>query len=84
MRKKNLILKILFNKKAVLAWDFFYFNKIKNEVTPFIKIKIKLYKAWQAAVFRTLKALNNKIVTILKKRLNIKTLKYCSEPYRNP
>ena len=53
MREKNLVLKILFNKKAVLAWDFFYFNKIKNEVTPLIKIKTKPYKAWQAAAFRT-------------------------------
>ena len=84
MRKRNLVLKILFNKKTVLAWDFFYLNKIKNEITPFIKIKIKIYKVWQVTVFRILKALKNKIVAILKNRLNIKILKYYNELYRNP
>jgi hypothetical protein len=45
MRKKNLVLKVLFNKKVILTLKKIYLDKIKNKIILFIKIKTKLYKA---------------------------------------
>lgn len=50
-QKKEVITKILYNRKNMLAWDFTEIKKVKREVTLPQKIRIVDYKAWQVLGF---------------------------------
>jgi hypothetical protein len=43
--EKDLLTKILYNRKAALAWDFTHCGKIRSEVILLQKIKTILHKA---------------------------------------
>jgi hypothetical protein len=42
--EKDLLTEILYNRKAVLAWDFTYYERIRSEVTLLQKIKTVPHK----------------------------------------
>ena len=51
LQKKKVLTKVLYNQKAVLAWDFSKMGKVKKEVSPLQKIKTIDYQAWQVSGF---------------------------------
>jgi hypothetical protein len=44
--EKDLLTKILYNRKAALAWDFTYCKRVRPEVTLSQKIKTIPHKVW--------------------------------------
>ena len=82
--ERALLLAVLFNREAALGWDFSHIGHIKREVAPPQKIRTVEHKAWQAPGFHVPKALEPKVIEILKERLNARTLEQCHGPYRNP
>jgi hypothetical protein len=81
--EKDFLTEILYNRKAVLAWDFTYCGKIRPEMALSQKIKIIPYKAWQVPSFPIPRALKKKIIKMLNDRINRDMLKKSESPYRN-
>ena len=50
-KEKDVLIKMLYNQKAVLAWDFSEIGKVKREVALLQKIRIVKQKAWQIPGF---------------------------------
>jgi hypothetical protein len=82
-KKKNLLTKMLYNKKVVLAWEFFEISRIKHEVASLAEIRIISYKAWQSSEFQILKILIDVMTDMIKKRVQNEILESCHESYRN-
>ena len=46
-QEKEVLIEMLYNREAVLAWDFIEIGMVKKEVAPSQKIRTVEYKAWQ-------------------------------------
>lgn len=64
-QEKELLTEILYNRKAVLAWDFTDMGKIKREVSSPEKIQTIDYKPWQIPRFQIFSALTSTIIDML-------------------
>jgi hypothetical protein len=82
--KKDLLTEILYNRKAALAWDFTYYERVKPEIVLLQKIKIIPHEAWQMPSFPISRALKEKVIKILNNRIKRNILKRSESPYRNP
>jgi hypothetical protein len=47
-REKEMLLEMLYQREAALAWDFAESGRISNAVMPPVTIDTILHKAWQA------------------------------------
>ena len=82
-QERELILKLLYRRKAVLVWNFNKIDKIRSKIMKNQKIRTMLHKVWQIFDFSVPKILEFIVVNILQKRINIELLKSCFESYRN-
>ena len=82
--KKNLLTKILYNRKAALAWDFTHCERVRPEITLPQKIKIVPHEAWQVPSFPIPRAFKEKVIEMLNDRMKRGMLKRSESPYRNP
>jgi hypothetical protein len=81
--EKDLLTEILYNRKAALAWDFIYCEKVRPEMALLQKIKTIPHKIWQILSFPIPRALKKKIIKILNNRIKKGILKKSEGPYRN-
>ena len=81
--EKDVLTEILYNREAVLVWDFTEIGKDKKEVVLAQKIRTVEHKAWQVSGFQISKALTTTIIDMLQERLKIEVIKPCHGPYRN-
>ena len=82
-QEKNLLTEMLYNREAVLAWDFTEIGKIKKKIAPAQKIWTVEHKAWQVPSCQILKALTSTIIDMLQERLKMGVIEPCHGPYRN-
>lgn len=82
--EKDILLELLYNREAALAWDFEHIGHVREEVAPPQKIRTVPHSAWQAASFPVPKALVKTVVEMLRERLKQGLLERCNGPYRNP
>ena len=75
---------MLYNREAVLAWDFSKMGKVKKEVALLQKIQTVEHKAWQVPGFQIPKALTATVIDMLQERLKIGVIKPCHDSYQNP
>ncbi len=66
LQEKNLLLKMLFNRKATMIWDFSKMRKIKDIVSFLQQIWIISHDAWQIFIFSVFKTLHQIIINMLK------------------
>ena len=64
-QEKEILTKMLYNREAVLAWDFIKVGKVRKEVAFLQKIQMVDYKAWQVPGFQILKALTSTVIDML-------------------
>ena len=83
-QEKDLLTEMLYNREAVLVWDFTKIGKIKTEVAPAQKIRIIEYQAWQFPGFQISKALSFTVIDMLQERLKMGVIKPCHGLYQNP
>ncbi len=82
-RKKELFLKMLFNREIALFWDFIEKDSVRFEISSFMKIRIVFYEIWQIFEFRIFKALIEIFAKMMKNRIKNDVLEFCYEFYRN-
>ncbi len=75
---------MLYNREAVLAWDFTEMEKLKREVAPPKKIRTIHHKAWQVPEFQIPKALTSTVIDMLQERLKMEIIEPSHGPYQNP
>ena len=84
VQEKDLLLEMLFNREAAMAWDFSEMGKVKDIVSPPQQIRTIPHDAWQAPGFPVPKALHQVVIDMLKDRIKHGILEPCHGPYRNP
>ena len=57
--KKKLLIKMLFQKKICLIWNFSKIKRIRSKIISSLKIKISFHKTWQISDFSIFKLLND-------------------------
>jgi hypothetical protein len=82
--ERDLFEEMLLNREKAIAFDWKECGKVHEDVTPPIVIKTVPHKAWQAAGFAFPKALREKMMEMLRDRLDKGVLERCFGPYRNP
>lgn len=75
---------MLYNREAVLAWDFSEMGKVKKDVAPPQKIRIVGHQAWQVPGFQIPRALTSTVIDMLQERLKMGIIEPCHGPYWNP
>jgi hypothetical protein len=83
-REKDLLMQVLYDREAVLSWDFSEIGKIRSAVAAPQQIRTVPHTAWQAPGFPIPRALTETVVEMLKDRLSSGLLEPCHGPYRNP
>lgn len=83
-QERDLLLEMLYNREAALAWDLSEIGRVKEDVAPPQEIRTIPHKAWQASGFPVPIALEKIVIEMLKERLKQGTLERCHGPYRNP
>lgn len=84
IQERDVLLEMLYNREAALAFDFSHCGKIRPDVAPPQVIRTIEHKAWQVKGFPIPKALVPTVIEMLKERLKNGVLEPCSGPYRNP
>ena len=84
LQEKEVLTEMLYNREAVLAWDFSEMGKVKKEVAHPQKIKTIDHQAWQVPGFQIPKALTSTVIDMLQERLKMGVIEPCHGPYRNP
>ena len=77
------MLKLLYWRKAALAWNFNEINRIGSKIIKNQKIRTVPHKVWQTFDFSVSKILKFIVVNMLQKRINAEFLKLCFEFYCN-
>ena len=77
------MLKLLYWREVVLAWNFNEIDKVKSKIIKNQKIRTMSHKIWQTFDFSVLKVLKFIVVNMLQKRISAELLKSCFELYRN-
>lgn len=83
-KERELLLAILYNREAALAWEFAECGRVSPDVAPPQEIKVVEHKAWQAGSIPIPIALRTKVTEILRDRLKKGILEYSHASYRNP
>jgi RNase H-like domain found in reverse transcriptase/Integrase zinc binding domain/Reverse transcriptase (RNA-dependent DNA polymerase) len=83
-KERDVMLEMLYNREAALAWDFSEIGKVKEDVAPPQVIRTVPHKAWQARGFAVPRALDGIVIEMLKERMAQGLLEHCQGPYRNP
>lgn len=81
--EKKLLTEMLFNYEAALAWDFSEIRRVKLEVALPQEIRDVEHTAWQVPGFRILRALNEKVIDMLREHFRKGIIEPCYSPYRN-
>ncbi len=81
--KKDLLTEMLYNREAIIAWDFTEMGKVKKEMAPAQKIQTIEHKAWQVPSFQILRALSSTVMDMLQERRKMGVIKLCHGPYQN-
>jgi hypothetical protein len=68
-QEKNLMLEMLYNREAALAWDFNEIGCVKDSVAPSQEIRTVPHKVWQTPSFPVPRALQKTVIEMLKERL---------------
>jgi hypothetical protein len=82
-QERELLYETLLNREAALAFDWTHLGRIREEVSPPLEIKTIPHEAWQEKSFPVPKALQDKVISMLKERLKQGILEQCHGPYRN-
>ena len=83
-REKELLIALLFNREAALAFDFPHCGVVHPLVAPPQEIRVVEHEAWQCRPFPIPKALNETVAGMLQDRIRSGALEPCHGPYRNP
>jgi hypothetical protein len=83
-QEKELLMQVLYNREAVLSWDFSEIGKVRSAVAVPQQIRTVPHTAWQAPGFPIPRALTGTVVEMLKDRISSGLLEPCYGPYRNP
>ncbi len=83
LQEKNLLLKMLFNREAIMIWNFSEMRKIKDIVSFSQQIRTILHDAWQTLDFSVSKTLHQIIINMLKNWIKHDILKFCHDLYWN-
>ena len=82
--KKEILLEVLFNQEAGIAFDFLEKGCFKPEIEPPHIIPTIAHAPWQAASFRVPKALEKYVIEIIKATIDCGALERSCGLYRNP
>jgi hypothetical protein len=82
--EKDLLTEMLYNRKAALAWDFTYYERVRPEMALPQKIKIIPHEIWQIPNFPIPRVFREKVIEILNDRIKKDILEKSEGPYRNP
>ena len=83
-RERELLIGILYNREAALAWDFTHCGVVSPLVAPPQEIRTIPHDAWQCKPFPYPKALTDTVRQMLEERMQSGVLEPCYGPYRNP
>ncbi len=83
LQKKNLLLKMLFNREATMIWNFSEMRKVKNIVSSLQQIWMISHDEWQTFNFSVFKTLHQIIIDMLKNWIKHDILKSCYDLYWN-
>ena len=83
LKERNVLTKMLFNKKTTIIWEFSKMKRVKSEVASSQKIKTMSHKAWQSSAFFISNTFNEINIKILQNRIDRSILEFCHELYRN-
>ncbi|RYP58219.1 hypothetical protein DL770_010482 [Monosporascus sp. CRB-9-2] len=81
--KKALFKEMLFRKKAALAWDWQNCGKIKSNVAPDYEIRTVPHKAWQTKGITVPANLKDKLIEVLRVRIQRGIFEQSYAAYRN-
>ena len=84
LAKIEVLVEVLFNLEAGIAFDFFEKGSFRPEIEPPHVIPTVDHTPWQAASFRVPKAFEKHIKEIIKAKIDCGALKRSCGPYRNP
>ena len=84
VEERDLLTELLYNREAVLAWDFSEMGMVLPEVSPPQEIRTIEHKPWQHPGFAIPKALKGTAIKMLKERLAIGFIEPSHGHYRNP
>ena len=82
--ERIVLLEVLFNREAGIAFDFTEKEYFKPEVEPLHAIPTIQHDLWQVSNFRVPMALEKNVTEIIKAKLNCGALERSFGPYRNP
>mgnify|MGYP001954915308 CR=1 FL=1 len=82
-REVTLFTHILYNREAALAWNFTECGRIHNDVFPPQRIRTIPHKAWQSKSIPIPRALTDKVIELLRDRVNRGILEESHAAYRN-
>ena len=82
--QRDLLLEMLFNREAAIAFDSAKKGRFHNSIEPPHVIPTVPHKAWQAASFQIPPALHEPSVRLIQDRLACGTIERSFGPYRNP
>ena len=83
-KERELLMEMFYRREAALSWTFDEIGKVRPEVAPDQEIRTVEHKAWQVPSFPVPRALNQKVIEMLRKRIRNGLLEPCHGPYRNP
>jgi hypothetical protein len=81
--ERDLLMEVLFNREAALAWTFEEMGRVSEEVVPPQKIRTIPHEAWQSKSFPIPKAIRRKVEAKIQERLDAGVYERCEGPYRN-
>ncbi len=82
-RKKEFLLKMLFNREVALFWNFIEKDSIRSKITSLMKIRTMSHEAWQILEFQIFKTLIEIVAEMMRNRIKNDVLEFCYEFYRN-
>ena len=84
VNERLMLVEMLFNREAAIAWTFEEMGLVTEAVAPPQEIRTIEHTAWQCKGFNIPKALNQQVIEMLKDRIQKGVYEYCHGPYRNP
>lgn len=84
LKEREILLEVLFNREAAIAFDFTQKGVFKEEIEPPHRIPTVPPEPWQVPSFHIPKALMSEVTKICEDRLQCGTLEPSFGPYRNP
>ena len=82
-QERELLTEMLYNREAVLSWNFEEMGKVREDVVPPQEIRTVPHDAWQCKGFNVPKALQQQVIEMLEERVKKGIYESCHGPYRN-